>query len=67
MPNDISLMGVYIPPLLAAWLFGMLAASLTAQAISHYGLGQKFSNPPLTFLGLVVIYTVVLGSTVFPT
>lgn len=67
MPNDINLMGVYIPPLLAAWVFGMLAASLTAKYISNHGLAPKFSSPPLTFLGLVVIYTVILGSTVFPT
>ena len=67
MPNDIDLMGVYIPPLFAAWMLAMVAASVTAQLIASHGLAQKFSNPPLTFLGLVVIYTVILGSTVFPT
>ena len=67
MPIDINLMGVYIPPLFAAWMFAMLAASLTARFINQQGLAHRFSNPPLTFLGLVVIYTVLLGSTVFPT
>ena len=67
MPNDLNLMGVYIPPLLAAWAFGMLAASLTIQALNRQGLAVRFSSPPLTFVSLVVIYTVLFGSTVFPT
>ncbi len=67
MPNDFNLMGVYIPPLLLAWIAGMLAASFTAQAINRHGMAAMFSNPPLTFVGLMVIYTVLFGSTVFPT
>ena len=67
MPSDIDIIGVYIPPLLAAWLAGMLAATLTADILTRQGLAARFSNPPLAFLGFVVIYTVLFGSTVFPT
>jgi hypothetical protein len=67
MPNDIDIMGVYIPPLLAAWVFGLLAATLTAEVLNRNGLAARFSNPPLAFISFVVIYTVLFGSTVFPT
>jgi hypothetical protein len=67
MPNDIDIMGVYIPPLLAAWVAGMLASALTTEVLNRSGLAARFSNPPLAFIGFVVIYTVLFGSTVFPT
>lgn len=67
MPSDLNLMGVYVPPLLAAWVFGMVAASLTVQTLNRQGLAAHFSSPPLTFVGLVVIYTILFGITFFPT
>ena len=67
MPADINIMGVFIPPLLAASVAGLLAASLTILLFNSSGLAEKFSNPPLAFVGFVVIYSLLFGSTVFPT
>jgi hypothetical protein len=67
MPNDINIMGVYLPPLLVAAVAGLLAASLTANLLNRSGLAARFSNPPLAFIGFLVIYTVIFGRTVFPT
>jgi hypothetical protein len=67
MPSDIDIMGVYIPPLLAAWVAGMLASALTSDVLNRSDLAARFSNPPLAFISFVAIYTVIFGSTVFPT
>lgn len=66
MPNDISILGVYIPPLLVSFMFGLGAASLTLRLLSNRGLVKYFSNPQLVFFATTAIYTVVLSSTVFP-
>ena len=67
MPGDIDIMGVYLPPLLVSTVLGIILASLTAHLLNKRGLSAKFSNLPLVFVGLVVIYSLLLGSTVFPT
>ena len=67
MPADVDIMGVYLPPLMVAVVLGIFAASLTAHLLNKRGLAAKFSNPPLVFVGLVVIYSLLFGSTVFPT
>ena len=67
MPIDFHFSGVYMPPLLLASCLGLLAASATVRLISARGLAAHFSNPTLTYLSLAVIYTVIFGSTIFPT
>jgi len=67
MPIDFHVSGVYMPPLLVAVCLGLLAASVTVRLISARGLAAHFSNPPLTYLSLAAIYTVIIGSTIFPT
>ena len=66
MPSDVEIMGVYIPPLLAAWVVAMVASSLTATALERQGLAARFSHPPLAFFAMVVIFTVFFASTLFP-
>lgn len=67
MPIDFHISGVYFPPLLVAGCLGLIAASVTVRLISAGRLAEKFSNPPLTYLSLAVIYTVIFGSTLLPT
>jgi hypothetical protein len=64
MPHDVVIMGVYFPPLLVAGLGGLLAATFTAHYLNRSGLVQHISSPPLAFLAMTAIYTVLLGSTV---
>ncbi len=61
-PSDFSIGGVYFPPLLIAALLGTAAAWLTAQLLNRYRLSRFFAYPPLVFLALTVIYTVVIGT-----
>jgi hypothetical protein len=60
-PHEFSIGGVYLPPLLVAAIFGVIAALLTAQLLNRYRLSRYFFYPPLVFLALMVIYTLVIG------
>jgi len=62
IPSEFVIGGVYFPPLLIAGLLGALAAWLTAQLLNRYRLSRFFAYPPLVFLALAVIYTVVFGT-----
>ncbi|HAJ91533.1 MAG TPA: DUF1656 domain-containing protein [Gammaproteobacteria bacterium] len=61
-PQEFTLGGVYLPPLLIAALFGVLAALVTARLLNRYRLSNYFFYPPLVFLALMIIYTVLIGT-----
>ncbi len=66
IPKEIDLVGIYLPPALAASILGVAAALLTAFLLNHYRLSRFFSLPPLVFLGLAVIYTCLIGTFLIP-
>ena len=51
-----------MPPMLIAALLGTVAAALTARMLNRYRLSKYFFYPPLVFVALVVIYTVLFGT-----
>ncbi len=61
-PHEIAIGGVYMPPLLIASLLGVMAAALTARQLNRYRLSQYFFYPPLVFVAMTVIYTVLIGT-----
>ena len=61
-PHEFAIGGVYLPPLLVASLFGVLATLVTARLLNRYRLSKYFFYPPLIFLALMVIYTVLIGA-----
>jgi hypothetical protein len=61
-PHEFAIGGVYMPPLLVAAVFGVLAALVTARLLNHYRLSSYFFYPPLVSLALMIIYTVLIGS-----
>jgi hypothetical protein len=61
-PHEFAIGGVYLPPLLVASLFGVLATLVTARLLNRYRLSRYFFYPPLVFLALMVIYTVLIGA-----
>jgi hypothetical protein len=62
IPSEITVGGVYLPPLLVAGCLGALLAYWTAHLLNRYRLSRHFFYPPLVFLALVVIYTVLIGT-----
>lgn len=66
IPKEFTIGGVYFPPLLIAGLLGVTAAVLTAMLLNRYRLSRYFFYPPLVFLALAAIYTVLIGTFIIP-
>ncbi len=66
IPHEFVVGGVYLPPLLVAVALGLLGALGTARLLNRFRLSKYFSHPPLVFLALVVIYTVLIGGLLIP-
>jgi hypothetical protein len=66
IPKEFTIGGVYFPPLLIAGILGVTAAVLTAMLLNRYRLSRYFFYPPLVFLALAVIYTVIIGTFFIP-
>jgi hypothetical protein len=66
IPKEFAIGGVYTPPLLIAAILGTIAAVVTARLLNRYRLSRYFFYPPLVFLALAVIYTVLIGTFFIP-
>ncbi len=66
MPHEFAIGGVFMPPLLVAGFFGVLAAALTAMLLNRYRLSRYFFYPPLVFVALAIIYAVLIGTLIIP-
>jgi len=62
IPHELAIGGVYIPPMLAAAVFGVMAALATARLLNRTRLSRFFFYPPLVSLALMIIYTVLVGT-----
>lgn len=60
--HELSIGEVYLPPLLVAGALGLLCASLTARLFNRFGLSGFFCHPPLVFVAMTVLYTVLIGT-----
>ena len=61
-PHEFVLGGVYMPPMLVAAFFGLLATVGSVKLINRFRLANYFSHPAVVFLALVVIYTIIIGT-----
>jgi hypothetical protein len=66
MPHEFAIGGFYMPPLLIAAILGTIAAVVTARLLNRYRLSKYFFYPPLVFLALMIIYTVLIGTLIIP-
>ena len=62
IPHEIALGEVLMPPLLVAGTLGLIATIATAHLLNRYRLSRHFASPPLVFVALTVIYTVIIGT-----
>ena len=62
MPHEFAIGEVFMPPLLVAGFLGLLAAIATARLLNRYRLSRYFFYPPLVFIALTIIYTVLIGT-----
>ncbi|MDH3827298.1 MAG: DUF1656 domain-containing protein [Desulfobacterales bacterium] len=66
IPHEFTIGGVYFPPLLIAGTLGLTAAVLTAMLLNRYRLSRYFFYPPLVFVALAAIYTIIIGTFIIP-
>ena len=62
IPHEFAVGGIFMPPLLVAGLFGAITAVITIRLLNRYRLAKYFFYPPLVFLALMAIYTVLIGT-----
>jgi len=62
VPHEIAIGGVFMPPLLVAGILGVIASVVTARLLNRYRVSRYFFYPPLVFIALMVIYTVIIGT-----
>ncbi|MDF1760436.1 MAG: DUF1656 domain-containing protein [Coxiellaceae bacterium] len=65
-PKEISISGIYFPPLLMATILGILLAWLITRVLNYFGLARYVWHPPLFYLALIVICTGLIGIFVIP-
>jgi len=58
--HELNIGGVYIPPLFLAAIIGVIMAIYTAKLLNRYRLSKYLFYPPLVFLAIAAIYTVLL-------
>ncbi|MEE4161634.1 MAG: DUF1656 domain-containing protein [Woeseiaceae bacterium] len=66
IPVEVSIYGIYFLPLMVAGAVGLVLARLTGSLLNRLRLARWFAHPPLVFVALSVIYTVLLSTFVFP-
>jgi len=66
IPSEFTIGGIYLPPLLVAGCLGVLLAYWTAHLLNRYRWSRLFFYPPLVFVALAVLYTVVVGYLLIP-
>ncbi|MGF1735071.1 DUF1656 domain-containing protein [Photobacterium satsumensis] len=66
VPKEIAFGDLYLPPLLVAALLGLVCTSLTVRLLNRLRWFRYVASPPLVELSLTVIYTVIVGTYVFP-
>ncbi len=66
IPSEFAIGGVYMPPLLVAGVLGAVLAVATASWLNRTRLSRHFFYPPLVFVAMTVIYTVVIGTFFIP-
>ena len=62
IPHEFVIGGVFMPPLLIAAVLGAIAAVATARLLNRVRLSKYFFYPPLVFLALMIVYTILIGT-----
>ena len=61
-PQEFTIGDVYLPPMLVAAALGLAATVITTRLLNRYRLSRYFANPPLAFVSMLVLYTVLIGT-----
>jgi len=62
IPHEFAIGGVYMPPLLVAGFLGGILTIFTTKWMNHYRISRFFFYPPLVYVSILVIYTVIIST-----
>ena len=65
-PHEIAIGGVYFPPLLFSGILGTIAAWIAAVLLNRLNLSRYFFYPPLVFVAMAMIFTVLISQHLIP-
>jgi len=66
IPAEFAIGGVYMPPLLMASVLGIITAVIVARLLNSYRWSRYFFYPPIVFVSITVIFTMIYGMTIIP-
>jgi hypothetical protein len=66
IPAEFHIGGVFMPPMFVAAIFGVSAAVATARWLNRTRLSRYLFYPPLVFVAMTVIYTILIGTFIIP-
>ena len=61
IPMEISIGGIYFPPIMFAILLGVILAGVLSKLLNRFNLTRFIWHPPLFFLALTVVCTRVVS------
>lgn len=65
VPHEISIGGVYMPPLFVASIIGVILAIIAAKLLNRYRLSKYFFYPPLVFVAIAIVFIVLVDTVMF--
>jgi len=66
IPVEISIGGIYFPPIMFAILLGILLAGIIAKLLNRLNLTRFIWHPPLFFIALTVVCTRIVDLFIIP-
>ena len=63
---EISIGGIYFPPIMFAILLGVILASIVAKLLNKFNLTRFIWHPPLFFIALAVVCTRIVSIFIIP-
>jgi len=66
IPAEFTIGGIYMPPLLMASVLGVITATIIARLLNTYRLSKYFFYPPLVFVAMAIIFTIIYGVLIIP-
>jgi len=65
-PAEFSLGGIYMPPMFVSLILGVVLAAVTAKWLNRKRFSRYLFYPPLAFVAITAIYTVLIGTLIIP-
>jgi len=66
IPREFFIGGVYFPPLLIASMLGIVCTLVIFRLVKLYRLSRFIFYPPLAFVGIAIINTLLIGQFFIP-